>query len=220
MKKLFALLLFLVAAWSCHMDGSYYVQNCQDFVTLSEGTLMNDYGVVYSISQVASDKVTVPTVSGKRYFLYFDILNANREILLKGTTDVNVLQALPVTDPAPAYHDPIALAFSSISPYYLNLQIAYYQVKGSDFYHRFCVQYAKDEETGMLVFNFYHDGNDENPASVADAETLEQVTRILSIPITGYGWTPSGLLFNCHVLQKKADDSGYEVVQNTYSSNN
>lgn len=219
MKKLFVLLLCLVAAWSCHMDGSYYFQNCQDFVTLQEGCLVNDYGVVYSISQVASDQVVIPTTSGRRYFLYFDILNANREILLKGTTDVSVLQPLPVTDPAPAYHDPIALAFSSISPYYLNLQIAYYQVKGSDFYHRFYVQYAKDEETGMLVYNFYHDGNDENPASVADTETLEQVSRILSIPVTGFDWTPSGLQFNCHVLQKKSDGSGYEVVQTSYLSN-
>ena len=219
MKKLIPLLLCLVAAWSCKMEGSFYYQNCQDFVTLTEGLLMNDYGVVYTISDVASDKVNIPTVSGRRYFLYFDIVNANQEILLKSTTDVSVPQVLPVTDPAPEAHDPIAISFNSISPSYLNLGIVFHKSKTSEYVHRFYVQYARDEETNNIVFYFYHDGNDENPAS-ADISTLEEDSCIISIPLFGYDWTLSGLQFNCHVLQKKADDSGYEVVQRIYTSNN
>ena len=217
MKKLFVLLLSLAAAWSCKMNGSYSYTNCQDFVTLDKGSLINDYGAVYFISQVESDKVPVPTESGRRYYLFFDILNSYGEILLKNSLPVSVLQPLPVTDPAPESHDPVSIVLSNISPNWLNLGISYYKVKGSEFVHSFSVQYEQDDASDNICFNLYHDGNDENPASVADGSSLEQETKMLSIPLTGYDWTPTGLLLTCHVLQPK-DEGGYEVVQKTYTS--
>ena len=78
MKKYFLLLVCcLAAAWSCKLEGTYNQSNVQDFVTLTEGQLVNDYGTVFTIKNVASDKVPVPTVEGQRYFLLFDILNVN-----------------------------------------------------------------------------------------------------------------------------------------------
>ena len=108
MKKLFVLLLCLAAVWSCNMTGSYYVENCQDFVTLSDGSLVNDYSVIYNVSSVASDKVIVPSVDGRRYFLQFDIINGNYDILLKNTLDVSTLQAFPAGGLEPVAHDPVS----------------------------------------------------------------------------------------------------------------
>ncbi|MBR4774990.1 MAG: hypothetical protein IK008_02710 [Bacteroidales bacterium] len=218
MRKLSFLLLCLAAVCSCNLKGSYYVENCQDFVTRDEGSLINDYGVIYNVSDVASDKVVVPAVDGLRYFLSFDILNSNYDIRLKNTIEVSTLQALPATDPAPTAHDPVSIVLYNISPTWLNLGIRYYKGKESTYLHGFSAQYVHEPATDEITITLYHNGNDENPAS-ADAETLEQVTQLLSIPLTGYGWTPAGVNITCHVLQKKSDGT-YEVVQTTYTSNN
>ena len=218
MKKLFVLLLCLAAVWSCNMTGSYYVENCQDFVTLSDGSLVNDYSVVYKISNVASDKVIVPSVDGRRYFLQFDIINGNYDILLKNTLDVSTLQAFPAGGLEPVAHDPVSLVLYNISPTWLNLGVRYYKAKESTFIHGFTAQYVHEPATDEITITLYHNGNDENPAS-ADEETLEQTTQLISIPLTGYGWTPAGVNLTCHVLQKKSDGT-YEVKQMTYTSNN
>lgn len=217
MKKLFILLLSLAAVWSCNLKGSYYVENCQDFVTLDEGYLINDYSVIYNVTSVASDKVIVPAVQGNRYFLYFDILNAEYDILLKNTMDVTTLQASPA-GLHPEAHDPVSIVLYNISPSWLNLGIRYYKGKESNFAHSFTAFYERNTATDEITISLYHDGNDENPAS-ADTSTLEQVTQLFSIPLTGYGWTPSGVNITCHILQQKSDGT-YEVVQTTYTSNN
>ena len=218
MRKLPVLLLCLAAIWSCNLKGSYYVENCQDFVTLSDGNLVNDYSVVYTLSNVASDNVIVPTVEGRRYFLTFDIINGNYDILLKNTIDINTLQALPAVGPVPEAHDPVSIVLYNISPTWLNLGIRYYNAKESNFIHSFSAQYVHEPATDEITITLYHNGNDENPAS-ADEETLEQVTELFSIPLAGYGWTPAGVNLTCHVLQKSSDGT-YSVKQVTYTSGN
>lgn len=218
MRKLIVLLLCLAAVCSCNLKGSYYVENCQDFVTREEGRLVNDYGVIYNVSDVASDQVMVPSVDGLRYFLTFDILNADYDIRLKNKIDVTTLQAIPATDPAPTAHDPVSIVLYSISPTWLNLGIRYYKGKESNFIHGFTAQYVHEPATDEITITLYHNGNDENPAS-ADQESLEQVTQLFSIPLGFVGWTPAGVNLTCHVLQKKSDGT-YEVKQMTYTSNN
>lgn len=218
MRKFIVLLLCLTAFWSCKINGSYYVENCKDIVTLDEGSLINDYGVIYNLSDVASDKVVIPTVSGRRYYIVFDIMNANYDIRLKNTIDISNLQALPETDPAPTAHDPVSIVLYHISPNWLDLGFQYYKGKESTYIHGFNAQYVHEPGTDEITFTFYHSGNDENPASVSE-EALEQVTQLFSIPLTGYGWTPTGVNITCHILQKTSDGT-YEVKQITYTSNN
>ena len=218
MKKLFVLLLCLAALWGCNLKGSYYVENCQDFVVRDEGVLKNDYGVVYSITSTASNQVPVPMSDGQRYFLFFDILDADYHILLKNSIPVDALEAVPETDPVPEADDPVNIILFNISPYWLNFAITYYKGKESNYAHNFAVQYVREPATDVLCLTFYHDGNDENPAS-AQESSLDQVTKLFSIPLTGYDWTPAGVNFTCHVLQKNTEDA-YEVVQHTYTTNN
>lgn len=215
MRKFVLLLCCLAAAWSCKLDGTYYVQNTQDFVTLNEGVLVNDYGAVYHITQVASDKVPVPTNDGQRFFVLFDILNANYDILLKNSVPV------PIPTPVPAGEttemgDPVGIALHNIGPNYLNLGINYYKLKGSSKIHSFSVQYKKETATNEITFLLCHDGGDENPAAVEDESTLEIATQMLSIPIKQGDWTPSGINLSCNILKEKAG-GGYEVVPYVYN---
>ena len=215
MKKYILLLCCLAAAWSCKLEGTYTQSNVQEFVTLSEGLLVNDYGTQFHISQVASDQVPVPNVEGKRYFLLFDILNANLDILLKKSTEVTTLSAAPAGEITPAFHDPVSVAFYNISPAYLNLGITYYRLKGSYYAHRFVVEYKKEQGTNYISYILYHDGDDENPASVDDENSLEQASQLLSIPLKQADWTPEGVNLTCHVLQKN-EEGTYEIEQVTY----
>lgn len=218
MKKYILILCCLLAAWSCKLDGSYYVENTQDFVTLIDGVLANDNGVIYTLQSVASDKVPVPAVNGQRYFLVFDILDANLNILLKNSLTVPVMPALPAGEVVPPYDDPVNVGIYNIGPKYLNLGLTYYRAKNSDFSHTFQVQYAREAATNELNLYLYHGGNHENPAEVEDASTLETAVQMLSIPYGIYGWDPSGITLTVHILQK--DGSGnWTVVQQTYGGN-
>lgn len=216
MKKYFLLLVCcLAAAWSCKLEGSYNQSNVQDFVTLTEGQLVNDYGTVFTIRNVASDKVPVPTVEGKRYFLLFDILNVDLDITLKNSTEVTTLPVTPAEETAPPAHDPVSLAFYNITPSYLNLGLTYYRLKNSDLLHTFTVEYEKEKATNYITLILYHDGGDENPATVEDESALEEDYALLSIPLKQGDWTPSGVNLTCHVLQKN-EEGAWEVTQTTY----
>ena len=88
-KLLIPLLCSLFAAWSCHLDSSYYAENVPDIVTVTEHRLINDNGVVYTLAEKSSENLP-DLEEDKRYYIVFDILNQAFEIRLHSVIPVEI----------------------------------------------------------------------------------------------------------------------------------
>lgn len=216
MKKLFIVLICsLVAAWSCHIDGSYSATNVQDFVTITEGKLVNDLGVVYTVSDKASE---VPELlEGQRYYLLFDILNKYYDISIIQGIHVDVLETAKATeaDAQLTAHDPVVVQLNWIGGNYIDLGFKYYYDPASDCAHNVFCHYALEDGNKTKHFYLYHDGNNENPAAM-DMDKLKEKLRIISIPLGNL----DGIDQVCLSLDLLGVDAEgkYQVVSQTYST--
>lgn len=212
-KLLIPLLCCLVAAWACNMEGSYSAQNVQDIVTVAKGQLVNDNGVRYTISDVYKDAPALE--EGKRYYIVFDILNINYDISVRSVTPIQVIVPVPASDQEEiTAHDPIDVVFNWVGTSYLDLGYTYYYNEQSNCAHDLLVRYNLTNGDSVLNLFLYHDGNDENPAAMAEKD-LKTGTRIISIPVSQ--WNLSGVNLTMDVLIN--DGTGkYTVERQTYSS--
>ena len=180
MRKFVLPLLFcLVAAVSCELEDSFYIENAQDIVIAKENNYMvNDYNIAYSITQDQSDaKWSV----GQRLFITFDVQNQNYDIILKDYEVVQICQPTEKTGEL-EMRDPVKVVAHSVSAGYINLCIDYTRLPGSDFLHVISMQYTDNPTSGRLDFYLLHDGNGENKLKMPDAE-LETVRKFYSFPI-------------------------------------
>lgn len=213
-KMLFTLLCCLTAAWSCNIDGSYSAKNVQDIVTVAaDQQLVSDTGVTYYVSEVAKDAPALE--EGKRYYIIFDILNINYDISISTVIPVQIVVAEEVDDTEEiTAHDPIQVVFNWIGRRYIDLGFSYYCDETSNCAHDVFARYTLTNGGSLLKLFIYHDGNDENPASM-DPKLLKTESRIISIPISQ--WDLSSVTLSLDILSTDRDGN-YVVERKEYSS--
>ena len=207
MMKRFAVLLFccLLATWSCKLENTFYMENVDALVNVVDGQLVSDEGVSFNVTENASGRHGF-LVPDARYYMTFDILNSNLDIRIKQLLDVYVSPATPLTEEAPG-HDPVELLQGGFSGGYLNLELGIYKAKGGNHAHPIVFQYTLDE-VKKLNLRLFHDGGDENPASLPSS-ALETEVRYYSIPLTGFNFDSLTLTFDVVTT----DDAGATVVE-------
>ncbi len=209
MKKYLLPLVACLAAWSCNLKGTYYIENADDFVTTRDSKLVNDYGATYTVTEDSSGKKWKE--EGMRSYIVFDITDRDYNITLKSVTPAIISEPvqneLANEDP----HDPISPVKAFVSGGYLNMVINYYVQKGSDFLHTVSLLYQKPEG-GVMNLYLLHDGNNENPAYI-DEDKLETVSKTYCFPLKELVNNTSGLsslTLTIDSLIAKSDE-GYEV---------
>ena len=214
MKRiLIPLLCCLLAAWSCNVDSSFSTMNTQDMVTVSGGKLLNDNGVLYTLSQKAAD--TPALEEGKRYYIIFDILDKNYNVFVNTVIPAEIVVPTAASaEESITAHDPLVVQFNWIGPKYLDLSFSYFYKEGSDCAHAIFARYSLSDDKKTLNLSVYHDGNDENPATL-DEKDLKHEVRIVSIPISD--WSPSVVTLTLDVLSQN-DEGKYTVERLTYST--
>ena len=215
MKKiLFPLLCCMVAAWSCNLDGSYSAKNVQDIVTVAtDHQLVSDTGVKYYVTEVAKDAPALE--EGKRYYIIFDILNINYDISIYTVMPVQIVTAEEEDENEDiTAHDPIQVVFNWIGRSYVDLGFSYYCDETSNCAHDVFARYTLTNGGSHLKISLYHDGNDENPASM-DPKLLKKEDRIISIPISQ--WDLSSVTLSLDILSTDRDGN-YVVERKEYSS--
>ena len=206
MKKLVLLAGILLAAVSCKMESTFYMENVAALANVAEGKLFSDEGIVFNVTENASKKQDY-LVEGARYYMRFDILNREMDIRIRDLQDV-VICPSEAQGQLNIGHDPVILQQASISGGYLNLVIVYYKAKASEYEHQMHVMHAIDVKRLKLML--FHDGNDENPSAM-DSSLLETVTGYYSIPLKGFDFSSMELTYN--VLT--SDSEGKATVTST-----
>ena len=189
MKKLLIPILFaLLPLWGCLKDGTYYAENAQDIVTVKDDNLVSDNGVKYVVTENASSNKDWKT-EGSRYFMVFDILNAQLDIRIKSLYKIIIQEAEPAptseTDLLPT--DPVYFYFARLSPHYLDLGLWLYKAEGTECGHEVFFRY-QDKGDEILDIHIYHNGNGENPVNMEESK-LKTENRFYSIPLDDFSAT-------------------------------
>ena len=212
-KLLIPILCCLLAVTSCQMINSYQAQNMRDIVTMDQGRLVNDNGVVFNIVEVGED---VPELEeGYRYYVLFDILNQNLDIFVKDAVRTKIINAQPVPDNLDEIEadDPIEVSFYNLGAHYWDIGLYYYDQDRSDFYHTFPVYYGLEDGGQKLHLYVFHEGDDENPAKMSMDELVTRFI-VISVPIAEFKDIDLYAL-TCDVLTQNTPTGEYEVVSHT-----
>ena len=177
-KLLIPLVCSLIAAWSCNVESTYRATNVQDIVTVIQNQLVNDSGVLYTISSTPKDMPEL--IEGNRYYMLFDILNRQFEIDIKSVINIDIINPGEDTGEELTAHDPIIIQFNYIGKKYIDLAFTYYYDPTSNCAHDVFVHSIYENK--QLKLRLYHDGNNENPVMMSE-DLLKQKTRIISIPL-------------------------------------
>jgi hypothetical protein len=213
MKKLLIPLIFsLIAAWSCDVGTTYSATNVQDIVTIVEHQLVNDSGVLYTVTSAPKDMPELQ--EGHRYYLFFDILNQNFEIDIKSVSPIDIIIPQEDTGEIVEAHDPVTIQFNYIGPKYIDLAFNYYYDPTSNCAHDVFVR--SEYENRMLKLTLYHDGNDENPTTMSE-DLLKQKTRIISISLGEKEVTSVSLTLNLLGTDEKGNPA---IITKTYTTAN
>ena len=190
MKKLVLLAGIMLAAVSCKLESTFYMENVAALVNVAEGKLLSDEGVLFNVTDNISKKQDY-LVDGARYYMRFDILNREMDIRIRDLQDVVICPSEAQAEFAG--HDPVILQQASVSGGYLNLVLVYYKAKASTYGHT--MSFRHEIEDKSLKLTLFHDGNDENP-STTDSSLLESITSYYSVPLTGFDASTMRFAFN------------------------
>lgn len=207
MKKLIPILLaFLPLAVSCKLDDTYTQTNVQEMVSVKEGNLLNDNGIILNVVEDAlgTDKWKI---EGNRYLALFDILNRALDIRLKSVIKATVMTP-EVYDPDADYPtDPLVPELTGYSGGYLNLGFSYYKDKTSNAAHR--IRICEERiGTSQRYLHIVHDGAGEDPTQM-DEKDLETLISIFSLPMDLKSGERVSLVMNVIVT----DSTGKKTVQ-------
>lgn len=213
-KLLIPLLCSLVAAWSCSMESSYYAENAQDIVTVTENKLINDNGTVYTIAEKAA--TGLPELEqDKRYYIVFDILNQQFEIRLTQAILVEMVSAPELPEETEGLgNDPIMFQFTQLTRSHLDLGISYYYAPNSNYAHQIKFYSTLENAGSQMNIHIFHDGNNENPAAMEDKD-LKIKGQVFSIPVSGWN-NVSEVNIVCDVLTKDSATGQYTVTRRSY----
>ncbi|MBQ6198321.1 MAG: hypothetical protein IJK44_03695 [Bacteroidales bacterium] len=170
MKKILAIIAGMLAVASCRPpESTFSAQNVADYFTYKDGTLYNDYGNTFAITQDNTDGKW--KVDGGRMYAIFDILNAQLDIVLKQYLSGTIKAHSGVVDKEnlPA-GDPVVISDCNIGGGYLNVMLTYYYKEGTDCPHDTRLLYDDDGQTLRLYL--VHDGAGENPVAM-DKDSLK-----------------------------------------------
>lgn len=214
-KLLIPLLCSLVAAWSCDFKSTYYVENAPDIVNVIDSRLINDQGVVYTITDKAT--TNLPNLEdGKRYYIVFDILNQQFDILLRNVTPVSIITPAILPDETEGLgSDPIKIQFAQGNRSYIDLGIAYPVAAGSNYARQLKFYYTLENADSQLNIHIFYDGNNENPTKMEEKD-LKSEFSVFSIPISQ--WTKiQEVNISCDVLATDYSTGKYTIVHRTYT---
>ena len=169
MRKILAIIAGMLAVASCRPpESTFSAQNVADYFTYKDGTLYNDYGNTFAITQDNTDGKW--KVDGGRMYAIFDILNAQLDIVLKQYLSGTIKAHSGVVDKEnlPA-GDPVVISDCNIGGGYLNVMLTYYYKEGTDCPHDTRLLYDDDGQTLRLYL--VHDGAGENPVAM-DKEAI------------------------------------------------
>lgn len=217
-KLLIPILCCLLAAASCTIGGSYSATNMQDFVTLDQGKLVNDNGVVYTLTEIAGKDL--PTLEeGRRYYVVFDILNEHLEVRLKHAVTAREITPVPAPDNVEETEikDPLTFRINAVGPKYWDLGIVYYRDPKNNFTHDINAYYRLEDAGSSLHMYVFHDGNNENPTHMEVKDLIEDA-MVVSIPVSAFqGITNYLLTFD--VLSQNTSTGEYKIDRRTIESN-
>ncbi|MBR3990142.1 MAG: hypothetical protein IKI85_06310 [Bacteroidales bacterium] len=213
-KLLIPLLCSLFAAWSCHLDSSYYAENVPDIVTVTEHRLINDNGVVYTLAEKSSENLP-DLEEDKRYYIVFDILNQAFQIRLHSVipVEIKVPEELPENTEGLG-GDPIQVQFAQYGRRYMDLGINCYFAAGSDYARQLKFYYTLENADSQLNIHLYNDGNNENPAKM-DEKDLKIQSHIISIPMAKWE-SITEVNLSCDVLTKDATTGEFTITRRNY----
>ena len=202
----------LVAAWSCTLgDATYYVENATDIITINEGRLVNDNGIVFTMKEDATTS-SYRFEEGYRYFILFDVLDYSYHIRLKEVNPFTYTTTEPLPEEEVTFNDPIHISYNSISKNYWDVVFFTYQKTNSNYAQRVFYYHEFDQTTGLLKLHIYVDGNNENPVTMEEKD-LKVESHLVSIPLRYFkNVTDFALTFD--YLHKK-NDGGYEIIRRT-----
>lgn len=204
------LLCFALATTACEFRDDFQATNVNDLVTVSANKiLVNDYGQAYTIVQDETDHLWS---SGDRLLIRFDVLNRNYDITLKQYQTCLVKEITPQDEEQGEGEDPVSIAGSALSGGFVNLQISYYAQKGSNYAHNIYMEYKDNPDNNSLELFLLHDGNNENPSTMADDE-LEVYTKVYCFLLRGL--LPEGTRRSINITMYELNALN-DVVKNTY----
>ena len=218
-KYLIALFCLVCSVSGCQFKDVFYVTNANDLVTVTEGTLVNDLGYVYTIQTDATDKGW--NQEGSRLYIVFDIVDRQWDITLHEYTKVTIAPVsvgIPVDEEGkPVIGDPVEVTNNGIGGGYLNMVLKYYRKPGSDASHAMSLYYNDKAADSTLELRLIHDGNGENPVQMSSSD-LVQDTAVYSFPLEGM--VPKGsyrsVTITIDYLNTK-EDVQQEILQGTYA---
>lgn len=216
-KLLIPVLCCLVATWSCGFESSYYVENAQDIVTILEHQLVNDNGVVYTLSEKAV--ASLPDLEeDKRYYIVFDILNQQYQIRLRNAIEAHIVTPEELPEQTEGLgSDPISFQFAQMGRKHLDMGINYYFAAGSDYAHQIKFYCTLENAGSQMNIHIYHDGNNENPTTLAEKD-IKMDSRIISIPVSEWK-TVNEVNIYCDVLAKDPATGEQKITRRMYSLN-
>jgi len=165
MRKHLALLLAVcLAAFSCNPQGTYYVENANEFVTTHGGKLYNDSGAEFTVTQDASGQNW--STEGLRSYIVFDVQDRDYNIILKALYPALLPEGVQKDTPDEVEPlDPVSVEKCFVSGGFLNMTLYSYRNPASDFAHTLSMLYEVDK-SGVMKLYLRHNGNNENPVHV------------------------------------------------------
>lgn len=214
-KLLIPLLCSLVAAWSCDFKNTYHVENAQDIVNVTNSRIINDFGVEYTLTDKASTQL--PSLEeGKRYYIVFDVLNQQLEIVLRNVLPVSVVSPADLPDETETLgSDPIKIQFGQANRSYVDFGISYPVAVGSNYARQIRIYYTLENADSQLNIHIFYDGNHENPVTMDDKD-LKAESGVFSIPISQWKDVQE-VNITCDVLATDFNTGKDTVVRRTYS---
>ena len=204
----------LLAAWSCSIgDATYYVENAQEIITVNEGLLVNDNGIVFTMKEDATTS-SYRFEEGYRYHIRFDVLDYSYHIRLKEVNPITYTAAEPLPEGEITFNDPIIRQYSVISKNYWDLAFYTYRAANSNYAQQVHYYYTFDQTMGLLNLHVYVDGNNENPTTMEEKD-LKADLHLVSIPLSSFKNLVDFSL--THDILSKKSDGTYEIIRRTYS---
>ena len=208
MKKLIPLMLLcsLLACWSCNIEDTYTQTNVQEMLTVVEGSLKTDGGYTLTVTE----DLVGPSVwrqEGARFLGLFDILNRNLDVTLK-QVEPAIIQPCPdyvASEDEP--QDPCELYYATVSGGYVNLGIANYRSKTSNFAHTY--SFFHENTDVDLTLYIFHNGNSEDITHMSK-DQLDVESRIFSLPISNVA---SFMSINIVMYGFSSDATGNTIVK-------
>lgn len=172
MRKILAIIAGILTLASClPTESTFSAKNVADYLTYKDGTLYNDYGNIFTVTQDDTDGKWM--VDGSRMYAIFDILNSQLDVIIKQYLPGTIKAHSGIVDKENLPEgDPVVISDCNIGGGYLNVMLTYYYKEGTDCPHDTRLLYSDDGQ----ILNLYliHDGAGENPVAMEESSLKKE----------------------------------------------